>query len=523
VADEDAGEAIKPIPPVLTPAQLGEVPSSIFEPLRSPDVGLRVIRGGAIRVAGYGVGMLLTAAASVLLLRYLGVADFGRYATVMSLIAIVGGLTDAGLSAIAGRDLAMRPAGEERGRLLANFLGLRLALTPLGALAAVAFAIAAGYERTLILGTVLAGVGLLLTSFQSTLTLPLSVELRIGRLTVIELVKQTAMLMGTALLVAAGAGLSAFFAISIVVGLVALAVTPPLVGSGLVWRPALDRVEWRGLIREVLPLAAAAVINVIYFRVLILLMSLLATAVATGLFATSFRVTEMLLAISSLVLTVALPVLAVAADDRTRLRYMLQRMIELAVITACFLVVVVVIVAEPVLRLLGGVEYLDAAPVLRIQVFALVPLFLGQACGVALIVIRRQSAVLTASAFALVLVLAFGAVLIPRHGATGAATAALIAETGLALALLLTLVRADPTLRPSFGFLWKVAVASGLAAATVLVPGLPDFGTGAIAALAYVAGLWFTRAIPREILDAFALRSPTRDAGLRPPRGDDRS
>src|SRR6266545_2316014 len=415
--------------------QLGPLPPSDFEPLREPDVGLRVIRGATLRGVGYALGMLLTAVASIFLLRHLGVADFGRYMTVVSLIAIVGGLTDAGLTAVGGRDLAVRPPGEERRRLLANLLGLRLVLTPLGVLVALAFAIAAGYDRTLVLGTVLAGIGLVLISCQGTMTLPLAVDLRIGRLTATEVIKQATMLLGIMLLVAAGASLSPFFAVSIAVGFVALVVTPPLVGGSFVWRPAFDRLEWRTLIHEALPLAAAVVIGVLYFRLLIVLTSLLATAVETGLFATSFRVTEILYSVATLAVTVALPVLAIAAEEPTRLRYMLQRMIEVAVIAASYLIVLVVIIAEPVLHLLGGDQYRDAAPVLRIQVFALIPVFLAQVCVVGLISIRRVSVQAVANGLAVPLMVALGLVLIPLYDATGAAITALVAETGYALAL----------------------------------------------------------------------------------------
>ena len=504
-----AGEGVDksgPDPTELVPNALDMRAAGAFEPLRGADVGLRVIRGAAVRGTGYAIGMLLAASASVFLLRHLGVADFGRYATVASLIAIVGGLTDAGLSAVGGRDLALRPPGEERRQLLANLLGLRLVLTLLGVLVAIAFTIAAGYDRTLVLGTVLAGIGLILISCQTTMTLPLSVELKIGRLTAAEIIRQAAMLLAIALLVAVGAGLSPFFAVSIAVGVATLVITPPLVGGAFVWRPAFDAGEWRTLIRETLPLAAAVVVGVLYFRVLIVLMSLLATEVETGLFATSFRVSEILYGIATLAVTIALPVLAVAAEEPARLRYMLQRMIEVSMIASCYLVLVVVIIAEPVLVLLGGGQYRDAAPVLRIQVFALIPVFLGQVCVVGLISIRRPSIQAVANGLAVPILLVLGFVLIPLYGAAGAAIAALAAEFGYVSALVVLLVRHDASLRPSFRFLWKVAIASGLAAAATLVPGLPALATAVIATFAYVAGLWITRAIPTEVRDAFSVR-----------------
>ena len=52
--------------------------------LRTGEAGGMVIRGGLLRGIGYGVGILLGAATSVLLLRHLGVEDFGRYGIVVA-------------------------------------------------------------------------------------------------------------------------------------------------------------------------------------------------------------------------------------------------------------------------------------------------------------------------------------------------------------------------------------------------------------------------------------------------------
>jgi hypothetical protein len=61
-------------------------------------------------------------------------------------------------------------------------------------------------------------------------------------------------------------------------------------------------------------------------------------------------------AAAALGVSVVLPVLSVAVEEPDRLRYMLQRMIEVAFILSTFLVLVVFILAEPVLELLGGPE-----------------------------------------------------------------------------------------------------------------------------------------------------------------------
>jgi O-antigen/teichoic acid export membrane protein len=469
--------------------------------LRSPDAGARVIRGGAVRGIGYAIGVGLTAVASVFLLRYLGVDDFGRYVTVLSLMAIVSGITDAGLTAVGARELALRPPGEPRRRLLANLIGLRLVLTPIGVAAAVVFAVAAGYDRTLVIGTLVAGVGLVMINAQATLMLPLSVELRIVQLTFAEVLKQAVAVVVIGLLVAAGASLGPFFIVQIAVGVVVLAVTPWLVGKRWFVSPAYERSEWRSLLGEALPIAVFLVMNVLYFRVLIILMSLLATATATGLFATSFRIYETLFGLPSLVLSVALPMLATVRADRERLRYQLQRMVEVGLIAAAYLLLMVVLLAGPIIRLLGGVEYLDAAPVVRIQGIALVAVFLGQVFQLGLIAISRQGALAVANGVALALVVALGLVLIPPYEEIGAAVAAVIGESTLTLLLLLALARADRRLVPHFGFAWKVALAAAVAAAGFFVPLPPVLGAVLVTAL-FAAGVWLTGVLPAEVTEA---------------------
>ena len=214
--------------------------------------------------------------------------------------------------------------------------------------------------------------------------------------------------------------------------------------------------------REALPIAAFLVMNVLYFRILIILMSLLATATATGLFATSFRIYETLFGLPALVLSVALPVMATAEADRERLRYQLQRMVEVGLIVAAYLVLMVVILAEPLIRLLGGSQYLDAVPLVRIQGIALLAVFLGLVCQFGLIAIRGRGALAIANGIARGVVIVLGLVLIPRYEEVGAAVAAVVGGRLLA-ALLWALARADRRLFPNFGFAWKVASAAAVA------------------------------------------------------------
>src|SRR5262249_13792257 len=99
----------------------GDVPeASPEDSLVHPDAGGRAIRAAVLRVSGYVVGLALTALASIVLLRYLGVVEFGRFTTVTALTAVIAGLTDVGLTVVGQREWVHREEPERRRELLAD-------------------------------------------------------------------------------------------------------------------------------------------------------------------------------------------------------------------------------------------------------------------------------------------------------------------------------------------------------------------------------------------------------------------
>ncbi len=193
--------------------------------LADSTAGAKAIRGGALRVVGYGAGMVLTAVTSVALLRYLGVDDFGRYATVTAIIAIVGGLTDAGLNVVGQREYVLAATAGPQRLLVSDILGIRLLVTPVGVILACAFVSVAGYGEDMVLGALLAGIGLVIANAAVSLTLPLSTHLRFGWVTSAEVGRQVVIMLGILALVVAGSSLAPFFAVQVAGGIAALGIT----------------------------------------------------------------------------------------------------------------------------------------------------------------------------------------------------------------------------------------------------------------------------------------------------------
>jgi O-antigen/teichoic acid export membrane protein len=466
-----------------------------------PTAGARVIRGTLLRILAYGAGVLLGIVAAALLTRHLGAADFGRYITVVSVIAVAAGLSDAGLLNVGVREYTVR-RGADREWLLRNLFGLRLVVTGVGSALAVGFSVVAGYGSEMVVGTAFAGLALLVTTFQQTIAVPLSSELRLGWLSTLDVFRQLATVVAVVALVLAGAGLLPFLVAQLPVAVAVLVATVLLVHHAVSLRPAFAVGAWRRLTRVVLPYAAANAVGVLYGSLAIIVLSLVSTADETGYFGAAFRVFLVLAGIPALLVTSAFPILARAArDDHTRLAYASQRLWDISLIVGTGLALATFVGAPLAIDVVAGTEFEPSVDVLRVLAGALLPSFVFGVWGFALLALERYRGVLLANAIALLASAAILLSLAAPFGAFGASFATLVGDTCLAIGYAIVLMRGHREFRVSLELLPRVALACGIAACVMLVP-VPDIVRLVLAAAVYVAALIVLRAIPEEIPQA---------------------
>jgi O-antigen/teichoic acid export membrane protein len=485
------------------------------EVLDSPRAGTAVIRGNVLRMGGYTAGVGLSVVSAALMIRHLGPTDWGRYVTVSSLMALVAGLSEFGLSNIGVREYSTL-GHEERMRLIKNLMGLRLALAALGLLAAGAFGVVAGYPPVLLAGIGLWGIGLMITFMQQAVGVPLLSRLQLGWVSGLELLRQAATLAAVVVLVAVGAGLLPFLAAPIPVSLLTLAVTIPLARGMVPLLPGFNRVEWTRILRMTIAYSVAATVGTIYVAVTVLVMSLVGTGDETGYYGASYRIFTVLGYVPVLLVGSAFPILSRAArDDRARLGYALQRLLDVSLILGVWIALCTSLAAGFLIDVIAGPDFQPAVTVLEIQAFALIGTFLAATLSFALLSERMHNGVLVANAVALVAGTAAALALVPRMGANGAAVATIVGESVLAVAYAVALFRRSSDLGISVRVAPKVAVAAALAAALVFVPGLEGAVLALTAGVVYIAVLALLRGIPPELWRAlFALR-PTSS----PPEG----
>lgn len=440
-----------------------------------------------------------------MVLRHLGEADFGRLALVIALVTIVVGISDLGLSGVGIREW-IRRGPDERQDLLADLLGLRLVATCIGGVVAIAFALLAGYDQTVVIGAAVAMLGATCNSVQAALAIPLIAQLRQGLVGALELLRVMVQAALQVVLVLAGSGVVPLAAAMIPAGFVGvLAIV--LVLRGGVPTPRFHVTRLRALLRESAAFAAAGAVSIVYLRSAVLLGPSYLSPTEFGSFSVAFRAMESLTMLPAVLTGALFPVLTHAAlHDRARLSrgydLLWRSTTTLGAATAA-----AVVGAAPLISIvLGGSRDHITIDGLVILGLALGALFAGAAGMWMLLAERRYRAVLAINAVALVVNLAVTVAAGTWLGPSWFALGILVSEVGIALAADRVIRRGlrdrgHPVQARPGPHLAKVAVAGALSTAvflatcdqTFFVPLLATLTAGLVVLAAF-------RAAPSEMI-----------------------
>jgi O-antigen/teichoic acid export membrane protein len=482
------------------------VAAPVGDVLDTSRAGSLALRGSVLRVGGYGAGMLLTLISAPLLIRHLHQTGFGHYVTALSIATIAAGLTEGGVNTIALREFTTRP-GHDRNATMSGMLGIRLLLSCIGVIAATAFAAAAGYSETIVLGTAVAGLGLTIQLLQSLFAVPLQATMRLGWVAAVELLRNAVTTLLIIALVLLGAGIVPLLAVIAPACLSALLLTARLVHGSMPLRPSRHPAAYAPLMRETFPFAVAIALSSAYYRVAVVVMSLEATALQTGYFSTSFRIVEVLIGLPLLVIGAAFPIVTRAErDDRARFDHATRRMFELSVLAGVWLAMAVELAARFVVEVLGGAAAAPAAPILRIQGPAVMATFVAVACSFPLLSMRRYRPLMVANALGLVATLIVSLSLVPLLHGRGAALATVAAELTLAGASVVALVRARPDLRLPWSIIPVALLAGGAGIAAGHLIGIHPVLEVLVGTCVYAVALAALGRLPPEIGHALRAR-----------------
>ncbi|WP_158168042.1 oligosaccharide flippase family protein [Mycolicibacterium smegmatis] len=377
------------------------------------------------RVVVAGLGW----AGTVIVARSLSAEEWGQFTFVFALLGMTSIVTDLGVGRVVLARL-MSPDTEEITRTATSFLGLRATLGVVGYLLALIYVVALRYPGDVIAATAIGGVVVVLATPSHALTVLFQSR---HRLTMVSVAESAGQLIQLALTVLAAlyAPLLLIFVLPAVINeavkLVTktVAVRDPALGLR-VSRPVEIR-RWKPMLAEAVPLALGFALTVAMQKIDMLMLSLMDTFEAVGLYSIGYKFSDMM---DTIALAAAGPVstLLVAAwperpeifRQRTRTAAVLFGLVA-AVAVAAFWPS-----AEQVIGLLYGARFTPGAWAAQMLVAAAAPMALLTLGVFLLAAAGRQRHYPLVAVFGLALNVALNLVLIPRMSYNGAAFATVV-------------------------------------------------------------------------------------------------
>ena len=377
----------------------------------------------AVRLA---LGVILIAALS----RYLGVQGLGQYALVFAYVATFNGIfNDWGLATICVREISQRP--DQRESLLASAAALQSVVAVgsyglmLGGLLLMQYPTAVNQAIALY------GLTLLLTPLD-VLALSFQADLRLTRLlppSLLGVALNFLLIMSVILL---GGSLEALMGAALAALLAQYAWVARLSLTAVRFSSWPTMTHWRPFLRESWPLGVTTVFSTGMQQAPILALSRFSLE-AAGLFSVATRIPQQLYLISFSIRNTTFPLLSQSwTADRVQFTGRLDRLVRASLLISIPAAILGIGLAEPIIRLLFGPVFADAALPFAL-LFATFGLFFPAILiGEALIAagFQRLNLVIQMAGFPVLVLLLL--VLVPAHGATGAAWALLSCYAGIA-------------------------------------------------------------------------------------------
>jgi O-antigen/teichoic acid export membrane protein len=256
-------------------------------------------------------------------------------------------------------------------------------------------------------------------------------------------------------------------------GLVQLVVAWPLARRLQRFRLKVDLPIWRELLTTGLPLAGSRVILTIILRGDVLLLSLLATDVAVGLYGVPSKMFEILATLAVLFNGMLMPMLvtSLAMEDRATANMTAGHALTAMMIFGGGVVAVFAAFPAEVLVVVAGTDFAVAAHALTLVAIAIAANAVAQVYRHMLTAMDRQRDALVVDMVGLAIALASYFTLIPIYSYLGAAIGTAITETSLCIGLLIAVRRLGFRPPVMMALLKVIAVSIATSAAMIAAAG----------------------------------------------------
>jgi len=187
---------------------------------------------------------------------------------------------------------------------------------------------------------------------------------------------------------------------------------------------------WKKVLKRTWPLALSIIFSMLYFKMDTMILSWTRPQVDVGIYGASYKVLEILIIFPVMFIGLIFPLLSNSwlKKDREKFRRVFQGAFDFLVIIAIPLVIGGLFLGRKIMTFIAGGEFIISGDVLRILVFAIGFLFVGQLFGHIIIVLDKQKEMMWYYLMIAIISIIGYLIFIPKYSYYGAAGMTVLAE-----------------------------------------------------------------------------------------------
>ena len=398
----------------------------------------KIAHNTIIQIIGKGANVLIGVLAISYLTRYLSPSGFGQYTTVLTFLQIFGIFLDFGLYIVLLREISRSDVDlstqsfdkTSRNFIFSNVITLRIISGVAFFIIAPAIALFFPYPGIVKWGIALTSLAFFLNSMIQVYSAIFQKEMKMVKVVIAESIGKIFFLGLIILFIFWKANILLILMANNVNSIIFFVILALLARKYVQYRWVIDLKYWKKFLILAWPIAITTILNLIYFKADILILSVFQPAAHVGYYGAPYKILEVITTLPHLILGLVLPIFTFywVKKDKAGFKKSFQKIFDLFIILTFPMIVLFIAEAKGIINFIAGPEYLVSANILKILIWPTALIFFSALFNYGIIAIEEQRRTIKYFlATALVALIGY-LVFIPRFSYYGAAYMTLVAE-----------------------------------------------------------------------------------------------
>ncbi len=364
----------------------------------------------------------------VFMARHLGKAEFGVFSFAFAFCGLFVLLTDLGLDKLTVREVSRDK--QAAGKYIGNFILIKifLGVFTFGLIALVINVM--GYSNPTLSVVYLLGLHIVIRSFSNIFYAVIQANERMEYVSFGSIFGNALLFLGVLFMVGQNYDVTAFGYIFVIVSTIDLGYAFWIcLKKFAIPKLEIDWVFWKDSVRTAWPLGAMLIFVMFYFRTDTIMLNLMVGDPYVGLYSAAYRITEVPALLPGLLMLAIFPVLSsLFKSSQSSFGQTYALLIKYLFYLAIPIAMVITLIARPLVKLFGEIEYIDSARAVQVLIWATAIMFMTMVQGSTFVAADRQMISMKICAATVILNICLNLILIPKYSYVGASVATVITE-----------------------------------------------------------------------------------------------